>query len=204
MPARVSTEAKTFKGRTVASIIRTNFGPRAVFVPAEDSSGGTVTVDGATVATITYASEWKREKPLSRQTRWENACGLLRAAMDDAREVFDEYENAAEDEDGILRTNGGEGEEFDTADAEQRASAATDQWAEGISQLEELQGEYQDWYDNLPDALQYDSPVADKLQEVINLYFEYVEFAYDEDAYDAESYIDEYEYVDLPQGWGRD
>lgn len=204
MPARVSTENKTFKGRTIASVIRTNFGPKAVFVPAEDSSGGTVTVNGAAVATVIYASEWKREKPVSRQRRWENACAKLREAMDNAQELFEEFDNAVEDEDGVLRTDGGEGEEFDNADAEQRASDATDLWSEGISELEELQGEYQDWYDNLPDALQYDSPVADKLQEVTNLYFEYVTFSYDEDAYDAECYVDEYEYVDLPLGWGRD
>lgn len=197
MPARVYTADKAYKGRTIASIVRTNFGAKAVYVPAEDGQGGTVQIDGNVVAEIRSVSEWKAVKPESRATRWQNACNKLREAIDRATEVYEEYDASLEDEDTA--------EEFDTEDAQSRADEATSLWSDGISELEELQGEYQEWFDNLPDTLQYDSPVADKLQEVTGLYFDYVEFTYDEDpSYSAESYVDEYESVDLPLGWGRD
>jgi len=58
-------------------------------------------------------------------------------------------------------------------------------WFAAVTALQELQAEYQQWLENLPDSLR-ESPVGQKLEEVCNL--------------DLESLAD----VDLPRGWGRD
>jgi hypothetical protein len=58
-------------------------------------------------------------------------------------------------------------------------------WLAAVETLQELQAEYQQWLENLPDSLR-ESPVGQKLEEVCNL--------------DLESLAD----VDLPRGWGRD
>jgi len=57
-------------------------------------------------------------------------------------------------------------------------------WQEAVETLRELQTEYQEWFDNLPESLQ-DSTLAEKLQGVCDLD------------------IDELD-VDLPRGFGRD
>ena len=57
-------------------------------------------------------------------------------------------------------------------------------WAEAVETLRELQAEYQDWLDNLPESLQA-SVLAEKLEEVC---------APDIDQLD----------VELPLGFGRD
>lgn len=57
-------------------------------------------------------------------------------------------------------------------------------WQEAVETLRELQTEYQEWLDNLPESLQ-DSTLAEKLQTVCDLD------------------IDELD-VDLPKGFGRD
>jgi len=58
-------------------------------------------------------------------------------------------------------------------------------WADAVTTLRELQAEYQEWLDNLPENLQ-DGALADKLQAVCELD------------------LDELENVDLPLGFGRD
>lgn len=63
---------------------------------------------------------------------------------------------------------------------------------DAIETLKELQGEYRDWLDNLPEGLQ-SSPTADLLQGIADL-----------DLDSAESAISEAEGVDLPRGFGRD
>lgn len=99
-------------------------------------------------------------------------------------------------------------EEFDEEDSQQKLDGATSEWSEGVSELEDLQGEYNEWEDNLPESFQGgNSPVSEKLQEIINLGFETVEFTLENvggDISDAEGYKDEYAYVDLPLGFGRD
>jgi hypothetical protein len=62
--------------------------------------------------------------------------------------------------------------------------ARPQRWADAVETLRQLQAEYQDWLDNLPESLQ-DSALADKLQAVCDL---------DLDELD----------VDLPRGFGRD
>ena len=57
-------------------------------------------------------------------------------------------------------------------------------WQDAIETLRDLQGQYQEWLDNLPESLQ-DSTLAEKLQAVCELD------------------IDELD-VDLPRGFGRD
>jgi hypothetical protein len=57
-------------------------------------------------------------------------------------------------------------------------------WSEAVETLRELQAEYQDWLDNLPESLQA-SALAEKLEEVCAL---------DIDSLD----------VGLPLGFGRD
>lgn len=57
-------------------------------------------------------------------------------------------------------------------------------WQEAVETLRHLQGEYQEWFDSLPESLQ-DSTLAEKLQAVCDL---------DIDDLD----------IDLPRGFGRD
>lgn len=71
------------------------------------------------------------------------------------------------------------------ADAASRALAA-------LEELKDLQGEYEQWRDGLPDNLQQ-STLAEKLDEVCDL--------------DLDSALDtagEAENIDLPLGFGRD
>ena len=69
-----------------------------------------------------------------------------------------------------------------------------------MATLVEVQGEYSDWLDNLPDSLR-DSPVGEKLQAVVGLSLDLDESSSLEE---FESAIDEAEGADLPLGWGRD
>lgn len=68
-----------------------------------------------------------------------------------------------------------------------------------LEDLQDLQQEYQEWLDNLPEVAQ-GTAVEDKLNEVTNLTLEA-----DVDVfYDVESVLDDAEAVDLPRGFGRD
>jgi hypothetical protein len=66
--------------------------------------------------------------------------------------------------------------------------------------LADLQGEYQDWMDNMPDSLQ-SSPTYDKLSEVTGLDLEPDESSSPQDLADL---LDNAEGVDLPRGFGND
>jgi hypothetical protein len=70
---------------------------------------------------------------------------------------------------------------------------------EAVSDLRDLQEEYQDWLDNLPENLQHGA-LAEKLQAITELDLDDVESMFDE----AIGKIDEAEGVELPQGFGRD
>lgn len=74
-----------------------------------------------------------------------------------------------------------------------------DRWAsaiakmrEGLSELETLKEEYQDWQDNLPESTQ-DGATADKLQAVADIDLDQISEA-----------LDECESAELPRGFGRD
>ncbi len=74
----------------------------------------------------------------------------------------------------------------------QRWSDAASAAAAALSDLKEVQEEYQEWYDNLPENLQQ-SAVGEKLDNIINI--------------DIESALDaanEADGADLPLGFGRD
>ena len=80
-----------------------------------------------------------------------------------------------------------------------RALSRPKQWAAAISdaddaiqRLIDLQGEYQEWRDGLPENLET-SVVAEKLDAIIEL-----------DLESAQSAIGEAEGCDLPIGFGRD
>jgi hypothetical protein len=74
-----------------------------------------------------------------------------------------------------------------------RWSDACSRASEALEELKDLQSEYQDWLDNLPDNLQSGTPLAEKLQSVTDLDLE--------SAWDT---VNEAESLDLPQGFGRD
>jgi chromosome segregation ATPase len=76
-----------------------------------------------------------------------------------------------------------------------RLSNAINKLQEGVSELEELVIEYEDWQGNLPENLQ-SSATADKLEETVSAL---------QDAKDTiESAIGDIEGIDLPLGFGRD
>ncbi|KKM93881.1 hypothetical protein LCGC14_1204100 [marine sediment metagenome] len=63
---------------------------------------------------------------------------------------------------------------------------------DALQELKDLQEEYQEWQDNLPENFQ-DSPVSEKLQTVADL-----------DLDSALEVVEEAEGLDLPLGFGRD
>jgi hypothetical protein len=80
-----------------------------------------------------------------------------------------------------------------------KKQSRADRWVEAASEafsalevLKEIQEEYQEWLDNLPENLQ-SSPVGEKLQAVTEL-----------DIDGALSTADEAQSMELPQGFGRD
>ena len=74
----------------------------------------------------------------------------------------------------------------------QRWAEAASKAIDGLQELVDLQAEYQDWLDNLPDNLQ-DSSLSEKLNEVTSL-----------DLEDALDKVREADGIDLPLGFGRD
>lgn len=73
-----------------------------------------------------------------------------------------------------------------------RWSAAIGKAREGIEQLKELQEEYQEWFDSMPENLQ-SGPTGEKLEEISNL-----------DLDGAMDVLEDAEGLELPKGFGRD
>ena len=73
-----------------------------------------------------------------------------------------------------------------------RWAAAVAKALEGLEELAELQEEYQEWLDNLPENLE-GSALADKLNEVCDM-----------DIEGAKDTLEELDGADLPLGFGRD
>ena len=63
---------------------------------------------------------------------------------------------------------------------------------EALEELVDIQSEYQEWYDAMPDNLQA-SATGDMLEQITDL-----------DLDGAQSTLEEAEGVDLPRGFGRD
>jgi hypothetical protein len=81
--------------------------------------------------------------------------------------------------------------------------AAADELVGALSDLEDIRGEYEDWFTNLPDNLQ-DSPTGAKLAEVSQIDIESVRDDPLGNWNDVELVVEQAEGVDLPLGPGRD
>ena len=73
--------------------------------------------------------------------------------------------------------------------------------ADSLEALRDIQGEYQDWYDGLPDVSQ-GTAMAEKLEAVTGLDLDWEADPADLDS--LEAILDEAEGADLPLGFGRD
>ena len=81
-----------------------------------------------------------------------------------------------------------------------KQKSRTERWSEavhkiqdGVAELQDLKGEYNDWFDNMSENLQ-SSATAEKLQEIIDC----------NEIDEIESAADTLDGMDLPQGFGRD
>ena len=75
-----------------------------------------------------------------------------------------------------------------------------------VQEVCEVQAEYADWLDNMPEGLS-NGPTGEKLMEIVNVFFD----GFDEIALDFDSVLSEIddrlaeaEQVDFPLGFGRD
>jgi phosphoglycolate phosphatase-like HAD superfamily hydrolase len=73
-----------------------------------------------------------------------------------------------------------------------RWAAAAERCRAAVDELKELQEEYQEWLDGLPENLEA-STVAEKLEAVVDLPVDEIECA-----------LDEIDGADFPLGFGRD
>lgn len=81
----------------------------------------------------------------------------------------------------------------------EQANDALGKLEEALQELADLQGEYQEWLDNLPENLQ-SGALAEKLQAVCDMDFEGAEGTRSE----ISDIISDAESTELPQGFGRD
>ena len=77
------------------------------------------------------------------------------------------------------------------------AQNAMEELEEAFGELNSLKEEYDEWFNNLPDNLQYNSTISEKLEAIVELDFESA-------LGDARSVIDDAEACELPLGFGRD
>jgi len=83
-------------------------------------------------------------------------------------------------------------------------SSAGDALSEALQELREIQSEYEDWRDNLPENLQQ-SALGEKLNEIIdNIDIESIAEDPLENWSEVETAIDAAEGAELPLGFGRD
>jgi hypothetical protein len=80
---------------------------------------------------------------------------------------------------------------------------AGDELASACSELHEIQQEYQDWLDNLPENLE-NSALGEKLQAVCDIDIESLADDPLSDWPNLESTLEEAESTELPMGFGRD
>lgn len=85
------------------------------------------------------------------------------------------------------------------AEIRDRAETAASDLRQALEELYDLQQEYQEWRDNLPDNLE-SSPIAEKLDTICEIDIESSIGSMD----DIESAISEFGDADLPLGFGRD
>ena len=82
------------------------------------------------------------------------------------------------------------------ASALEKAGEGLSMLQQGFSELQDLRNEYEEWQDNLPENLQQ-SPVAEKLEAIVEIDFESEIGVIEETINQAES-------CELPLGFGRD
>jgi hypothetical protein len=81
--------------------------------------------------------------------------------------------------------------------------SAADALTELLGELREVQEEYNEWKENLPDNLQ-SGALAEKLDGVVDLDIEGSLDTLDSIGSDIEELLGEAEGIDLPRGFGRD
>lgn len=97
------------------------------------------------------------------------------------------------------------------SDAHQKAETVRDQIKElmngplatALGELRDIQSEYQDWLDGLPENLS-GSFLAEKLDEVCGIELDSVADAPGDDWSTVDSVVEDCGAVDLPRGFGRD
>ncbi len=125
---------------------------------------------------------------------------LTTGSMNDLLEPSDLCEDcAAEDEEKTTLTaqGGGPQPSGDLTMAKQptrpeRWAEALDMAKQGVNELLELQAEYQDWQDNLPESFDME-PVGERLESVVGL-----------DLKGAAAILKQAGEINLPLGFGRD
>jgi len=85
----------------------------------------------------------------------------------------------------------------------QQVQDASSGLADALEAVYDVQQEYQDWLDNLPENLQ-SSALGEKLDAVCNIDIESIKDDPLSDWPALESLLDEADGADLPQGFGRD
>ena len=202
MSVTLITSLGTFKGRKIESCVRTNFGEKCRYAenPDAEHAGEILDQNDDIVAYVTKITERQPYiAPPSRSSRWFGAVSDMQEAIGVAEEIKDEFESQDEEDENA--------DPFDAEAAQQTLDEATARFSDAVGELDSLKDEYQEWYDNLPENLQSDSPVADKLQEIIYMDFSAVEFILedlDSNISDAENTVSDAEGADLPLGFGRD
>lgn len=106
----------------------------------------------------------------SRPKRWEEACARARKLFEEAQALHEQMTDKL-------------GEVMDE-----------------VQELRELQDEYEQWRDSLPENLE-DSPTAERLTEVIELELDPAD---PEDLDEIDDMLQQAEGVELPRGFGRD
>lgn len=124
----------------------------------------------------------------SRPARWGRAVEGLRNAIAAAEE-----HETPEGESGELAH---EAQETYDERKEELRGAISDE----INYLEELRGEYEEWYDGMPESLQQVG-TGEKLQEIVGMN---IQWETDDSLEDATEVLDNCEGADLPLGFGRD
>jgi len=145
-----------------------------------------------------------RKRAPSRQQRWNDAIAEARTAFETLQTAKEEAEEKTQELADELQQKLDEIIDY----LVEKRDAATD----ALQSLVDIREEYQEWFDNLPENLQGNSPVSEKLQAVLDIdvepslpdpEFEFtLELNFDVD--DLESALDEAEGADLPRGFGRD
>jgi hypothetical protein len=85
----------------------------------------------------------------------------------------------------------------------QQVQDASSGLADALEALYDVQSEYRDWLDNLPENLEQ-STLGEKLQTVVDIDIESIKDDPLSDWPSLEGTLDEAEGADLPQGYGRD